>query len=73
MLHPSFSKGFGTLLGGNSDIGVQEQSLLFNLFKEFDKIDSSHKWEFFSSSKRPVFLNACATCFELPSNLSTMV
>ena len=23
--------------------------------------------------KRPIFLHACATCFELPSNISTMV
>ena len=42
------------------------QYLLFDLFKAFDYIESSHK-------SGPIFLYACATCNELPSNISTMV
>ena len=44
------------------------QSLLFDLFKAFHNIERSHK----SDPKRPIFLHACATCYELPSNISTM-
>ena len=49
----------------------KEQSLLFDLFKAIDQIESSHKSEVFSL-KRLIFLHACATCSELPSNISTM-
>ena len=37
-------------------------------FKEFDYIESSHKSDSFPPSI-PIFLNACATCSELPSNI----
>ena len=55
----------------SSEIEPKEQFLLFDLYKSFDKIKSSHKSEFFSS-KRLIFLYAGATCSELPSNISTM-
>ena len=50
----------------------KEQFLLFDKFKAFDNIESSHRL-FFFSQKRHVFLYACATCSELISNVSTMV
>ena len=37
-------------------------------FKEFDYIESSHKSDSFPP-KIPIFLNACAKCSELPSNI----
>ena len=40
---------------------LKEQSLLFDLFKAFDLIESSHKLDYFSSPKRPIFLHAYAT------------
>ena len=46
----------------------KEQSLLFDLFKAFDKVESRQK----SGPKRRIFLHACSTCSELPSNISTM-
>ena len=57
------------ILDGTSKIGAQ--SGLFDLFMAFDKIESGHKSDVFSP-KRPVFLHACATYSELPSNISTM-
>ena len=48
-----------------------EQSLSFNLYKEFGLIDSSHNLSFFSP-KRSIFLHECATYNELPYNLTTM-
>jgi len=47
---------------------VQGKSLLFDLFKAFD----SDIFLYFSS-KIPIMLHACATCSELPSNVSTMI
>ena len=46
--------------------------MLFDLFKAFDKIESSHKSDFLPR-KDQFFSNACATCPELPSNIRTMV
>ena len=47
----------------------KEQSLLFDLFKAFDQIESIHESDFFSP-KRPIFLHACVTCPELPYDIS---
>ena len=47
-----------------------EPSLLFDLFKVFDYIESSKKSNFFSES--PIFLQTCATCSELPADINTM-
>ena len=41
----------------------KEQSLLFDMFKAFNHIKSNNKQYFLS--KRPIFLQACATCSEL--------
>ena len=76
------------IIDGNSEIGAhgKEQSLLFDLLKEFDQIESSQKLDFwglyavpnkqtkpgFFFSKGPIFLHSCATCSELPSNISPM-
>ena len=59
-----------------------EYSLLFDLFKAFDLFEtlnyviqwfeSSHESDFFHP-KRLIFLQACATCSELPSNISATV
>ena len=49
----------------------KEKSLRYDLFKAFDYIKISHKSDFFSP-KRHIFLNTCATCSELPFNISTM-
>ena len=55
------------ILDGNLEIWCarQEQSLLRDLFKAFDSIDSSLKSNIFSA-KTPIFLHACAACSELP-------
>ena len=45
--------------------------MLFDLLKAFDKIESGQKSDFFAPI-RPIFLHACATCSELPSNISSM-
>ena len=42
----------------------------FGIFKSFDKIESSHISEFILYHIS-IFINACATCSELPSNIST--
>ena len=47
-----------------NECAIKEPSLLFDLFKTFDQIESSHK--------SSIFLNACATFSEVPSNVSTM-
>ena len=61
------------ILDGNSEIGAHEElSLLSDLLKAFDKIESSHKSHIFYP-KGPIFLHACATCSQLPSNLSTII
>ena len=44
----------------------KQQSLLFDLFKAFDQIERF-------ISEKTYFLHACATCFKLPSNISTVV
>ena len=38
------------------------------MFKVFDQIESSQN----ADSEKPIFLHACYTCSELPSNISTM-
>ena len=55
------------LLDGNSEI-VAEKFLIFDLFKAFNSITTD-----FFSPKRPIFLHACATCSELPFNISTLL
>ena len=47
----------------------KKQSLLFDLFKAFDWIESSHKTLIFSD----MTLHLCATCPELPYNICTIV
>ena len=39
------------------------------LFKAIDLIDSSHN---FFSPKKPIFHHVCATCSQLPTNISTI-
>ena len=53
------------ILDGYSEKGArtEEQSLLFNLVKAFDEIQSSHKSDRFYT-KGPIFPHACATCSE---------
>ena len=46
----------------------KEQYPLFDLVKAFDLIENSY-----NSPKRPIILDARATCSELPSNISTPV
>ena len=63
------------ILDGNSKIGVhaaQGTIYVFDLFKAFAFIESSHKFDIFFQ-KMPIFLHACTTCSELPYNKSTMV
>ena len=45
--------------------------MLFDLFKAFDLIESSHKSNYFS--RRHIFLRTCATCSKLPFNINTIV
>ena len=47
------------------------KSLLFDLFKAFDLIESSHNSIYFL--EKSYFLNACAKCFKLPSNLTLVL
>ena len=64
------------VLDGNSEIGAHVRSNLFPLFmfKAFGQIESISQIEiYFISLKRPICLHACATCFELPSHIGTMV
>ena len=44
---------------------------LFDLFKSFVQIESSHKSDFFQ--KKTLFIHTCATCFELHSNISIII
>ena len=46
----------------------KEQALLFDLFKAFDEIGCIYN----NSPTSPTFLHACATCSEIPSDISTM-
>ena len=45
-----------------------DQSLLFDLFKAFDLIESRHNLVFFSEKD----IHTCAQCSELASNIGTM-
>ena len=63
------------------------ESLSFDLLKEFDQIESSQKLDFwglcavpnkqtkpgFFFPKGPIFLHSCATCSELPSDISSVL
>ena len=49
----------------------QKQSMLFDLFKAFDQIQSSHKSDIFYS-KKTNFISSRATCCRLLSDISTM-
>ena len=53
----------------DEEVLSQEANWLFDLIKAFDEIECSHKSDSFSGG--PIFLQACATCSELPSNIST--
>ena len=63
------------LLDDNSEIVLQVNIKLsfglFDLFKVFSKIKSSYKSVLFPE-KTYIFLHTCATCFKIPSNISTM-
>ena len=50
----------------------KEHSHLFDLFKAFYQIESSHKSDSFSL-QRPLFLDTCATCSAIPSTIRTLV
>ena len=53
------------ILDGNLEINRcarKEQSLLFDLFKAFDQIESS--------LRKTYFLHVCASCSEIPSNVN---
>ena len=54
-------------LDGNSGLGVNAISLLLDLLQAFDQFEGGPE------SRRPIFLTACATCSELPSDISAMV
>ena len=49
--------------------GVQWQ---FGLYKAFVYIDSSRKFEIHTHFCQTCFLDTCATCSDLPSNISAM-
>ena len=55
----------GAPLGGGG------HSLFLDHFKSFDRIESSHI-RFFVFEKTN-FIHACATCSELPPNISSMI
>ena len=62
-----------TFLDGNSEIGAQVRSNLYYLIC-LRRLNSSGQSQIgFFSLKRPIFLHACTTCSELPSNISTMI
>ena len=46
--------------------------LLFDLFKVFYKIESRHKSDLLNP-KRQIFLHACVTSSEIPSNIGTII
>ena len=50
----------------------KEQSLSFDLFKAFDRMDNSHISDLFSL-KILIPFHVCATCSGLPSTVSTMI
>ena len=47
-------------------------SIILFVLKAFYSIESSHKLIFFSA-RRLVLLDACATCLEVPSNISIII
>ena len=64
-----------SILDGNSEIDGHVRRYLcyfINMFNEFDYFESSDKSDVFFLSGKTFFLYACATCFELPSNMCTM-
>ena len=61
-----------TKLDGNLEIGAQVRSNLCDLIFLTHLIRSRADTNRIFSPKRPIFLNACATCSELPTNISTM-
>ena len=52
--------------------GRKEQSPLFDLFRAFDMIKSSHILVTFSDNTY-FSIHSCATCYTLPSNISTLI
>ena len=55
----------------NLEIGAHVKSNLCHFIRAF-KFESSYKSDLIPSPKRSISLNACTTCSELPSNISTM-
>ena len=61
------------ILDGNSEMGVRVRNNLYYLICLRHLITSRAVTNRnFSSPKRPIILHGCATCFELPTNISTM-
>ena len=62
------------ILDGNTDIGVHIRRLLWHLIclRHFLRSREVTIRIFFFSEKNPILLHACATCFELPSNICAM-
>ena len=59
-------------LYGNTEIGAQVQNEIGNLIcLRHLLIDSGHKSKIYHQ-KRPGYLHTCASCYELPSNISTI-
>ena len=70
MVSLAFCEILVLILDGNSEIAAYVRgNLCFDLSKALDR-EPSHIG--FISPKRPRFLHVCATCSELPSNISTM-
>ena len=57
---------------GKGKKGKKMQSLLFDMLKSLDNIESNDK-SFFFSEKAYFPYYACATCFELPCNISIIM
>ena len=57
------------ILDGNR-CARKEQSLLFDMFEAFEWIGSSHKSGVFFIKKKTFFVHVCATCSELPYNIT---
>ena len=60
------------ILDGNLEIGAHLCGVKFDLLKAYGRIDSSCKFEIYFQ-KRQIFLRTCATCSEIPFNISILV
>ena len=60
---------FYVMLAGNSEIGAHAKSNLFHLICLRHVIRSRGVTNWIFSPKRPIIIQACAACSELPSNI----